>query len=113
MTSEFPSFAPKAYSKLPRSGISRRDYHILSYAEYLHSDPALWRITVDYMYSCGDVGKEQADEVLLRVPLRLHEKPEPARTGLVGILKDINQTCLQYERESVRRTVCRVSFNVS
>ncbi|RDB15810.1 Nuclear pore complex protein Nup85 [Hypsizygus marmoreus] len=95
------------------SGLSLRDYHILKYAEYLHSDPALWRITVDYMYSCGDVGKQQADEVLLRVPLRLHEQlqsNERVRSGgVVGILKDVNQTCLQYQREYVRRTVCRIA----
>ncbi|KAK7048826.1 hypothetical protein R3P38DRAFT_3257407 [Favolaschia claudopus] len=30
-----------------------RDLHVLAYAEYLHSDPALWRRIVDYMFSCG------------------------------------------------------------
>lgn len=96
--------------------MSPRDYHILAYAEYLHSDPALWRITVDYMYSCGEVGKQQADEVLLRVPLRLHEQTDPSfergiKAGdVVGALKDVNQTCFQYHREGVRRTVCRVGF---
>jgi len=83
------------------------------YAEYLHSDPALWRITVDYMYSCGEVGKLQADEILLRVPLRLHEQVKSngkIQSGdIVGVLKDVNQTCQQYQREIVRRTVCRVS----
>ena len=44
---------------------------MLAYAEYLRSDPALWRITVDYMYSCGDVGRYMGDQVLVRVPLRL------------------------------------------
>ncbi|KAF8074701.1 nucleoporin Nup85-like protein [Lyophyllum atratum] len=95
------------------SGISLRDYYILMYAEYLHSDPALWRITVDYMYSCGEVGKLQADEILLRVPLRLHEQVTSngkIQSGdIVGVLKDVNQTCYQYQRENVRRTVCRVA----
>ena len=50
-----------------RSGLSLREQYILSYADYLRSDPALWRITVDYMYSCGDVGQSRADEILLRV----------------------------------------------
>lgn len=96
--------------------MSPRDHHILAYAEYLHSDPALWRITVDYMYSCGEVGKQQADEVLLRVPLRLHEQTDPTverriKAGdVVGVLKDVNQTCFQYQREGVRRTVCRVGI---
>lgn len=67
------------------------------------------------MYSCGDVGTEQADEILLRVPLRLrHKNVDPAladriRAGdIVGVLKDVNETCHQHRREAVRRTVCRV-----
>ncbi|GLB43373.1 putative nup85 Nucleoporin [Lyophyllum shimeji] len=95
------------------TGLSLRDYHIVMYAEYLHSDPALWRVTVDYMYSCAEPGKLQADEILVRVPLRLHEQIESngkLRSGdIVGVLKDVNRTCLQYQRESVRRTVCRIA----
>ncbi|KAJ7115936.1 Nup85 nucleoporin-domain-containing protein [Mycena epipterygia] len=97
--------------------VSIRDQHILAYAEYLHSDPALWRITVDYMYSCGDVGQERADEVLIRIPLRLNDKI-PISSGdkgkiragnIVGVLKDVNQTCFDYRREAARRTVCRIA----
>jgi nuclear pore complex protein Nup85 len=101
-------------SLLNSSGISTRDQHILAYAEYLHSDPFIWRITVDYMYSCGEVGKQQADQILLRVPLRLQEHSESNVEGrikagdIVGALKDVNQTCFEYQREAVRRTVCRV-----
>ena len=98
-----------------RSGVSLREHYILSYADYLHSDSALWRITVDYMYSCGDVGKSRADEILLRVPLRLQEQNSDRRIDsriragdVVGALKDVNKTCFQYKRENVRRTVCRV-----
>ncbi|TFK39439.1 nucleoporin Nup85-like protein [Crucibulum laeve] len=98
------------------SEVSTRDQYILSYAEYLHSDPALWRITVDYMYSCGDVGKQRADEVLVRVPLNLHEQTldsnaeKRIRAGdVVGVLKDVNQTCFEYQREAIRRTVCRIA----
>ena len=100
-----------------RLGLSPREQYILSYADYLHSDPALWRITVDYMYSCGDVGKSRADEILLRVPLRLQEQNSDRqinsriRAGdVVGVLKDVNKTCFQYRRENVRRTVCRVGI---
>ncbi|KAG5352127.1 hypothetical protein C0989_003595 [Termitomyces sp. Mn162] len=66
---------------------------------------------VDYMYSCGDVGKLQADEVLLRVPLRLGENGPHRETqsgDIAIILKDVSQTCLTYRRELVRRTVCKV-----
>ena len=67
------------------------------------------------MYSCGEVGQSRADEVLLRVPLKLQEQnsdikvDSQIRAGeIVGVLKDVNRTCFEYKRESVRRTVCRV-----
>ncbi|KAJ7066584.1 nucleoporin Nup85-like protein [Mycena amicta] len=102
-------------ARLEEEDTSVRDEHILAYAEYLHSDPALWRITVEYMYSCGDVGKERGDEILVRVPLRLQGKAQQPDDGqiragnVVGILKDVNQTCFEYQREGARRTVCRIA----
>ncbi|KAJ3526103.1 hypothetical protein NM688_g8300 [Phlebia brevispora] len=100
------------------SGLSMRDFYILSYAEYLRSDPGLWRLTVDYMCSCGAVGEEMADQVLTHVPLRLsrlakgHELSEEEskiRSGdLVGVLKEVNASCFDHRREAARRTVCRV-----
>ncbi|KAJ7792258.1 hypothetical protein B0H14DRAFT_3094264 [Mycena olivaceomarginata] len=81
-----------------RDEISIRDQFVLAYAEYLYSDPALWRITVDYMYSY---------EVLIRVTLRLNDKSSASHGGdeekiragnVVGVLKD-----------SARRTVCRIA----
>lgn len=100
------------------SGISSRDQYTLSYAEYLHSDTALWRITVAYLCSCGDIGKETADQIILRVPLRLRKtkqnipdssEEDRIRAGdVVGVLKEVNATCFEYQREEVRRTVCRV-----
>jgi nuclear pore complex protein Nup85 len=71
------------------------------------------------MYSCGNVGKSRADEILLRVPLKLQEQNSDRqinsriRAGdVVGVLKDVNKTCFQYKRENVRRTVCRVYITV-
>ena len=72
-------------------------------------------MTVNYMYSCGDVGKGMADQILLRVPLKLEERNnsdlgQRIREGdVVGVLKDVNETCFQHQREAVRRTICRVS----
>ncbi|KAI0083750.1 Nup85 nucleoporin-domain-containing protein [Irpex rosettiformis] len=102
------------------SGLTLRQQYILSYAEYLHSDPGLWRITADYMCSCGDIGKEMADQVLMRVPLRLKLSSPPGgppndeasriRAGdLVGVLKEINETCHHHQRERARRAVCRIA----
>ncbi|KAF9244099.1 Nup85 nucleoporin-domain-containing protein [Melanogaster broomeanus] len=104
----------------PCSGLTIRDFYVLSYGQYLHADPALWRITVAYMFSCGKIGAKTADEVLERVPLRLHgpastTTPKTNADGdfnkgdIAGIIKDLNATCHEYEREIVRRTVCRVA----
>src|SRR5258708_1825142 len=94
-----------------------RDQYILSYAVYLHSYPPLWRITVAYMCSCGRIGRERADELLLRVPIsfkaktRYHDRVSAAvHSGEVpAALKAVIETCHEYGRESVRRMVCTVS----
>lgn len=101
------------------SELSIREQYVLAYAEYLHSDPALWRITVDYMCTCGDIGKQMADQVLMRVPLRLQNPKDPVATGeestrirsgnLAGVLKEINASCFEHQREEVRRMVCRIA----
>ena len=115
-----------------------REYHVLQYAEYLHSDPALWRITVDYMCTCGEIGTHRADQVLLRVPLGFRTYFQPTgsdpvgmnsavhddramdaedeasriRAGdIVGVLKEVNQCCFEHGREGVRRMVCRVNLS--
>jgi hypothetical protein len=99
-----------------RSDISVRDQYILSYADYLHSDPALWRITVAYMCSCGGIGRERADQILLRVPISFKTSSgdsggvnAAARSGEVpAALKAVVEACHEYGRESVRRMVCTV-----
>jgi hypothetical protein len=95
------------------SDVSVRDQYLLSYADYLHSDPVLWRITVAYMCSCGPIGRERADQVLLRVPIGF--KPvtgdvnAAVRMGEVpAALKAVIETCHEYGREAVRRMVCTV-----
>ena len=89
---------------------------MLSYAQHLHSNPAMWRITVTYN-TCEKIGASTADKILVRVPLRLHGKPSSATEGADNeIVPDkgdlfaivINATCHEYQREAVRRKVCRV-----
>ena len=99
------------------SGLSLRQQYILSYAEYLHSDPGLWRLTVDYMCSCGSTGKEMADQVLMRVPLKLLSPSEQddessrIRAGdLAGVLKEVIASCHHHQREGARRAVCKVGL---
>ncbi|KAK0488650.1 nucleoporin Nup85-like protein [Armillaria novae-zelandiae] len=99
------------------SELSKRDQHILAYAEYLLSDPTLWRIALAYMYSCGNVGKERGDEVLMRVPLRLQEQKvaenQGEMEGIVGTLRDLNQICFEFQREAARRAICRIAAQSS
>lgn len=87
------------------------------------------------MCSCGDIGKERADQVLLRVPISLsaarpprqggNEHPEEmvvdeedgeisARSARIeSVLKEVIKTCYEYGRDEVRRTVCSVSLLLS
>ncbi|THV00805.1 hypothetical protein K435DRAFT_776286 [Dendrothele bispora CBS 962.96] len=93
------------------SELSKRDEYVLSYAEYLHSDPTQWKITIAYMYSCGDIGRERGDEILVRVPLRLHpsEAPSTPEEAIAQAVKEVSEVCFNYQREAVRRTVCRIA----
>ncbi|KAJ3718910.1 Nup85 nucleoporin-domain-containing protein [Lentinula raphanica] len=93
----------------PESGMSRRDECVLAYADYLNSDPTLWRITVAYLYSCGKVGEEQGDQVLTRVPLQVIDSDSADPDYLAEVVKDISEVCREYSRESVRREVCRIA----
>lgn len=107
------------YAVLHSSELTLREHYMLAYCEYLRSDPALWRITVDYLCTCGPIGYETADAVLLRVPLRLQPSPDSAedaeeqarlRAGvLAGVLKEVSASCYEHKREAVRRAVCRVA----
>ncbi|ESK94829.1 hypothetical protein Moror_14153 [Moniliophthora roreri MCA 2997] len=89
------------------SELSKRDEYLLSYAEYVHADPTLWRETVSYMYSCADIGKERGDTVLMRVPLR--QRSSETADNLSEIIKEINAICFEHQREYVRRAVCRIA----
>ena len=59
----------------------------------------------------------------MRVPLRLAQQEEPSgelidsggarriKAGhVVGVLQKVNETCLEHQREVVRRTVCKVGY---
>lgn len=94
--------------------VSIRDQYVLSYADYLHSDPALWRITVAYMCSCGSIGRERADQVLLRVPISFNRNVANSHGANVSgevpdTLRAVVETCHEYGRESVRRMVCTIA----
>jgi nuclear pore complex protein Nup85 len=68
------------------------------------------------MCSCGQIGRERADQVLLRVPISFKTSPDDsgdvnpaARSGEVpAALRAVVETCHEYGRESVRRMVCTV-----
>ncbi|KZT25118.1 hypothetical protein NEOLEDRAFT_1178543 [Neolentinus lepideus HHB14362 ss-1] len=100
------------------SELSIADYYLLAYAEYLGSDPGLWRWNVSYLCSCGDIGREMADAVLVRVPLKLGVREEQTgtmvadensrATGIIRMLKEITQVCRDYERLPAMRTIYKI-----
>lgn len=60
-----------------------------------------------------------ADQVLMRVPLHLQlsakegtpaDEASQIRSGdIVGVLKQVNESCAYYQREGARRVVCKVT----
>jgi hypothetical protein len=101
-----------------RLELSLRQQYVLTYADYLRSDAGLWRIAVSYMGVCGEIGLQRMDEVLLRVPIVPRgldaatsiADEESGVTAVPPVLQEVVQTCFEYGREHVRRTVCSVSF---
>lgn len=49
--------------------LTLRDHFILSYADGLLTDPSLWRIAVDYLATCGDVGRARMRQIVRTVDL--------------------------------------------
>ncbi|CAL1715565.1 unnamed protein product [Somion occarium] len=102
------------------SDMSLRDYYVVGYAEYMRLDPSLWRLIVAYLCTCGPVGHEMADQVLMRVPLKLqapkdsdaaNEESARIRAGILdGVLKDVNTACFEHQREAVRRMIASQTF---
>ncbi|KZT72019.1 hypothetical protein DAEQUDRAFT_723669 [Daedalea quercina L-15889] len=102
------------------SELTMREHYVVSYCEYMRTDPGLWRIIVDYLCTCGEIGQQMADEVLMRVPLQLDSPKDDTvetdedrariRSGtLAGVLKEVNASCYEHKREAVRRMVCRIA----
>ncbi|PAV19573.1 hypothetical protein PNOK_0450700 [Pyrrhoderma noxium] len=98
------------------TGVSSRDQYVLSYANYLYSDPGMWRLTVSYLYTCGSVGAEMADEVLLRVPLSKNSARESGNepdseedNDIWTTFGELNKVCGEHQREQTRRLICRIA----
>lgn len=65
------------------------------------------------MCSCGSIGRERADQVLLRVPINFNRGVADSHDANVSgevpdALRAVVETCHEYGRESVRRMVCTV-----
>jgi nuclear pore complex protein Nup85 len=63
------------------------------------------------MYTCGHIGEQMADQVLMRVPIRLQDPGSSLalQGDIVGVLQEINQVCYEHGREETRRSVCRAA----
>ena len=65
------------------------------------------------MCSSGSIGRERADQVLLRIPIDFNRgvadsHDANAEGEVPGALRAVVETCHEYGRESVRRLVCTV-----
>lgn len=60
------------------SSFSMRTSALVAHAMHLHSDPTLWRITLEYLAACGSEGRSMVAEVLRRTPVDI-ELPSQRR----------------------------------
>lgn len=58
--------------------LTLRDHFVLSYADGLLADASLWRIAVDYLATCGEVGRARMRQVVRGVDL---EEPVGGEEG--------------------------------
>jgi nuclear pore complex protein Nup85 len=94
---------------------SLRRHFILAYAESILSDPSLWRMAIEYMVTCDEIGLQTAREVLLHVPLRVLE-PAPKAISASDIaasprshLEDLLEVCDEHDFLDTKANICRVS----
>jgi len=91
-----------------------RRHFVLAYAESILSDPWLWRMAVEYMVTCDEIGLQTAREVLLHVPMRLLE-PAPKAMNTsdnaaspTSHLKDLLEVCDEHDFLDTKADICRV-----
>jgi len=91
-----------------------RRHFIIAYAESILSDPGLWRMAVEYMVTCDEIGLQTAREVLLHVPLRILE-PAPKAISASDVaaspgsyLEDLLEVCDEHDFRDTKANICRV-----
>ena len=91
-----------------------RRHFILAYAESILSDPGLWRMAVEYMVTCDEIGLQTAREVLSRVPMRILEPaPKAISTSDTAAsptshLEDLLEVCDEHDFLDTKADICRV-----
>jgi nuclear pore complex protein Nup85 len=90
------------------SGLRR--HFILTYAESILSDPGLWRMAVEYMAICDEIGLQTAREVLLHVPLRILESITDGDSAASpsSHLEDLLEVCDEHDFQDTKANICRV-----
>lgn len=94
---------------------------MLSYADLLQSDTTLWRVTVDYLSTCGIEGRARMSKVLMHVPLV--ERLEPAQENddamdegeegaerKMTTVEEVLFTCIEHEMPEEMEAICRVRY---
>jgi len=71
------------------------------------------------MYSCDEIGKREADEMLVLIPAGFrsdtakNDDEAASTTGPaeVAVLEELDRICKEHEREYLRKTICRARRN--
>ena len=114
----FPTWVHKLTMMVDSFELTLRDYFLLRYVDQLQCDAGLWRLSLEYLATCGLVGKARMRQVLLGAPILSDQEGAPAETNGDGDVSEKTTTvlevlseCRTYGRENDARAICRVRLN--
>jgi nuclear pore complex protein Nup85 len=93
--------------------ISLRDHFVLEYTDLLQSDSTLWRLTIDYLATCGDEGRARMKRIIMSIPFEAAKDvtstgEERESESKYSVVEDVLSVCAQYGMEAEEVSICKV-----
>ena len=95
-----------------------RDWFVLRYAEQLHSDPGLWRLTLHYLHYAGESGISVLRRLVLHIPYADPTTPNDTKGKGKEIVEaeqqgettvhDVIRACYEYGLSTEAEIICKV-----
>jgi nuclear pore complex protein Nup85 len=105
-----------------------RRHFVIQYAEYIMSDPSMWRIAIQYLGHCGPPGTGTANQILIHLPFTIpgikltdeaHSQALVMFTGAgkkaapMADLTEILDVCNRFSLYEAKSAICRVGIWLS